>query len=459
MASIGKDPGGLRRILFVAPDGKRKTIRLGKVTQRTAEAIKVKVEAIVAASMAGGPLDDEVARWVAERDSAMVDKLVGVGLIPKQQRATLQAFLDNYIEGRPDWKGSTATVYGHTRRCLIEYFGVEKPLHEITPDDAAQWRSWLASDQKLADNTVRRRSGIAKQFFRQAVRQKLISESPFTDLVAAVRRNEKRYYFISRAEAQRVLDSCPDAQWRLLFALSRFGGLRCPSEHLGLRWGDVDWERGRITVHSPKTEHHEGGATRQIPLFPEIRPWLEQVWEQAEPGTEFVITRYRSCNANLRTQLERIIHKAGLKPWPKLFQNLRATRETELAESYPIQVVCEWIGNTAAVAAKHYLQTTEEHYQQALNAPKGTAQNPAQQPSARASQGIARLIKAPTDWSTETDGNSVPCNTLRKCAISCHKPLQRNSLRLVGARRLELQTSSLSGTRSNQLSYAPETKQ
>jgi hypothetical protein len=27
--------------------------------------------------------------------------------------------------------------------------------------------------------------------------------------------------------------------------------------------------------------------------------------------------------------------------------------------------------------------------------------------------------------------------------------------RLVGARRLELQTSSLSGTRSNQLSYAP----
>ncbi len=36
----------------------------------------------------------------------------------------------------------------------------------------------------------------------------------------------------------------------------------------------------------------------------------------------------------------------------------------------------------------------------------------------------------------------------------------RNSLLrkafLVGARRLELQTSSLSGTRSNQLSYAPE---
>ena len=49
-----------------------------------------------------------------------------------------------------------------------------------------------------------------------------------------------------------MIDNCPDAQWRLLFALSRFGGLRCPSEHLGLRWGDVDWERKRIMVHSPR---------------------------------------------------------------------------------------------------------------------------------------------------------------------------------------------------------------
>jgi len=138
-----------------------------------------------------------------------------------------------------------------------------------------------------------------------------------------------------------------------------------PSEPLVLRWGDVDWENGRITVHSPKTEHHEGKESRQIPLFPEIRPYLEQVWEQAEPGTEWVITRYRSGNANLRTQFERIVRKAGLKPWPKPFQNCRSTRETELAETYPIHVVCSWIGNTVAVAAKHYLQVTDADFEKA----------------------------------------------------------------------------------------------
>ena len=43
-------------------------------------------------------------------------------------------------------------------------------------------------------------------------------------------------------------------------------------------------------------------------------------------------TRYRDANANLRTRLARIIERAGLEVWPKLFQNLRLTRETELAE-------------------------------------------------------------------------------------------------------------------------------
>ena len=65
----------------------------------------------------------------------------------------------------------------------------------------------------------------------------------------------------------------------------------------------------------------------------------------------------------------KIIRRAGLKPWPKLFQNLRSTRETELADDFPIQVVCDWIGNTEAVAAKHYLQVTEDHFAKALQHP------------------------------------------------------------------------------------------
>ena len=92
---------------------------------------------------------------------------------------------------------------------------------------------------------------------------------------------------------------------------------------------------------------------REVHIFPELRPTLLDAFEQAEEGADQVITRYRQSNANLRTQFNRMIRKTGYEPWPKLFQNLRSTRETELAESFPLHVVTAWIGNSELVAAKH----------------------------------------------------------------------------------------------------------
>ena len=66
-----------------------------------------------------------------------------------------------------------------------------------------------------------------------------------------------------------------------------------------------------------------------------------------------VITRYRQPNANLRTQLERIIRAAGLEPWPALFNSLRSTRETELVnEGFAEHVVCKWLGNSPSTARR-----------------------------------------------------------------------------------------------------------
>ena len=116
-------------------------------------------------------------------------------------------------------------------------------------------------------------------------------------------------------------------QYRLIFALSRYGGLQCPSELLALRWADINWKKDRFTVSSSKTEHHAGGESRQVPIFPEILPYLRELFEAAEPGAEFVINRYRDPKQNLRTIFEKIIRRAGLEPWPKLFQNLRSSNQ------------------------------------------------------------------------------------------------------------------------------------
>lgn len=246
--------------------------------------------------------------------------------------------------------------------------------------------------------------------------------------------NRERDHFVTREEADRVVAACPDVAWRVLFALSRFGGLRCPSETLKLRWEDLDWEHNRMTVRSPKTEQHKGGASRVVPIFPELRPFLLDAFDQAEEGAEYVVARYRDTSANLRTQLTKIIKLAGLEPWPKLWQNMRATRETELAESFPAHVVSAWIGNSQIVAAKHYLQVTESHFERAV------VQNPAQQAAARACN--------ETHGADGDEDKPSECRDLHDLAALC-VPQETKGM---GDTGLEPVTSWMSTMRSSQLS-------
>jgi len=128
----------------------------------------------------------------------------------------------------------------------------------------------------------------------------------------------------------------------------------------------VDFEHSRFVVHSSKTEHHADGGFRTVPMFPELRPLLQDAFDAAPDGAVYCITKTRDNAVNLRTQMMRIIRRAGLEPWPKLFQNLRSTRETELFKATGnIKAVCKWIGNSPDVALKHYAQITEQDLQQA----------------------------------------------------------------------------------------------
>ena len=159
-------------------------------------------------------------------------------------------------------------------------------------------------------------------------------------------------------------------------------------------------------------------------LFSELLPHLQQVFEQAVPGTAYVITRYRRSNQNLSTQLRRIIRRAGLTPGPKLYQNLRATRKTERAERWPEHVVCCWIGHSPAVARKHYLQVTEEHFRGALQKAQPQAPTPGHKESQAAGQDAPHPVSSQPSRDSSTD-----CN--------------KQDTGMVGAGGLEPPTSSL----------------
>ena len=404
MASISDDPNGRRRILFVAPDGSRKAIRLGKIDRKSAESICRHVEALLSAKVGGQTAPRDTATWLSVLGDTLKAKLAAVGLVDAPKRAILGEFLRGYILTRPDVKPATLEVWQQPCRNLIDFFGDEKPLQAITPGDCDQVRAWLLTE-KLATTTFAKRLSFARTFFHVARKHKLIDENPFAEVKIPTGDVSAGQRFIGRDTVQQLLDFASPT-WRTIISLSRYGGLRCPSEVLSLEWKHIDWDRKRITVPSPKTEGYEGKGSRLIPFFPELLPFLEEAFKLAEPGQAHVIggghlakadgpKGWKGCN--LRTSFGRLVKRAGLTVWPRPFHNMRSSRETELLEDYSVHVVSKWMGHDAKVCLKHYAQTTDEHFERA----SGGAQT-----GARVAQNRAQQVDAESGGESQAEGGT-----------------------------------------------------
>lgn len=367
MASLSRDTArNGYRLQFYVPGGAKKSVWLGSVTKKQADTIKLHVEYLIVAKRSGLPAPSQTAQWLGDLsdvNSELLDRLAIAGLVaasPKKTVTLLRDYMQQYIDSRLSRKPSTVRKYEQTRDSLLAFFQGDRTIDSITSADAERWREWMLAKGNrrdsnrtvLAENTVRRRSGIAKQFFSAAIKDRLITENPFSDLPASVGANEARQHFIDHATIDAVIAKAPDAEWRAFIALARYGGLRCPSEPMALRWEDVDLINGRLSINSPKT------GLRLCPIFPELRPYLEELAMDAQSAklaaSELVFQKRRGSESVWRTHMLRLIKRAGLVPWPKLFQNLRASRETELLEKFPVKDVCSWIGNSQVIAMRHY---------------------------------------------------------------------------------------------------------
>lgn len=391
MASIGNDPGGRRRILFECPtSGKRKTLRLGQCDLKAAQSIRVHVEHLLTSKLTGTAPPQATAAWLSALSPTLRERLVAVGLTdPLPRVPTVRDWCRQYIASRTDLAPRSVARLEHATRLMCEFFGDDRPIDRITPADAEAYSRWSKLGQ--APNTIRKRVAWAKQFLRAAIKARILTHNPFDGLAANTRPDRSRDCFIDRDTMAKLLDACPDAEWRGILALARYGGLRCPSEVLALEWGHILWDRDRMTVPCVKTASTTGEAYRLVPLFPELRDILAELFELAPEGSRYVITRYRSAETNLRTQFGRICRKAGVPMPPKPFVNLRASKATELVENYPSHVAAAWLGHSEKIADAHYRQVNEQHFARAVavnrdgDSPHPTssaAQNPAQQMAA-----------------------------------------------------------------------------
>ncbi len=157
------------------------------------------------------------------------------------------------------------------------------------------------------------------------MRRKSIDENPFEEVKKPKATNSERQTYISTETIAKVIEACPDAEWRLLACMARFAGLRTPSEPFSLRIADIDWARNQIRITCAKTETH-WKTERSIAIFPEIRGPLMDVVETLSKGAEYVFhtlrqrtsTNHRGFwqSANLRPNFLRILRRTGWQAGP-----------------------------------------------------------------------------------------------------------------------------------------------
>jgi integrase len=385
-----KDRGFFVRV--TSRDGKPDRITLPKFKgkpqekKREAEQFRYRIAELEKLHRDGGEASSTLNAWLEELSPTMLNRLSRYGLIEvgESDTPTVGQLVEKFLKERTDVKESTRLKYKQAANALLEFFPESQMLDDVTEGHALEFRRFLQSlkkkngEPRLAENTIRKRCGDASLMFSMAVDYRWIKSNPFKVLPVSTKRTPQKT-FITHEMYAAVLAACPNAEWKLLVALSRFGGLRVPSEPLSMRLIDVDWERNEIHVPSPKTEHHEGKEHRTIPLWDELRQPLLDVFELAETGTEFLINKARPEKIrgidpkkvnwtliNLGTTLTKIVKRSGLTPWKKVWHSMRASCQTELEDHFASHIVCGWLGNTEGVAKKHYLQTTADHHCRAI---------------------------------------------------------------------------------------------
>ena len=360
------------RVMVNMPDGSRVVFSLGK-RKHDAERIRSHIDALEDAFKYNTRIPKDTLAWLESAPEKLRRRLLARGLAPKNAEdealekpvKRLGELVDEYTATRKGDKTSTLAHMKQPMANLIEKFGKDRDIATITEGDAEDWQRWMKSHKRFSQNTVRRRTASCKLLFKYAVKKRYIASNPFADLKCTVSGNHEKMYYVTREDIDRLNAKLPDDEWRAIVVLARFGGLRCPSEVFALKWADINWEHDRFRVRCVKTEHHNGRGYREVPLFPEVAEALLKLWEIAEEGAEYVIVKHRH-HTNINKALCDIMGRCGLTRWPKLFQNMRATRATELRrEGVSSDLVNGWIGHTEDVAERHYLTSTDDDFAKA----------------------------------------------------------------------------------------------
>jgi integrase len=189
------------------------------------------------------------------------DKDLGLNIEPASE--SLGQYLDKWLETsvKPRVRSRTYDDYAALMtRYVRDPLGAIK-LSDLRPIDIQKLYQSM-QERELSARVVRYTHAVLSSALKQAVKWDMLHRNPASavDLPRMVRKEMKA---MAPVEAGRFLDAVKGTRQYALFNFALTTGMR-PQEYLGLKWSDIDLEKGSATVRRAIVWSREKGGGWQF---------------------------------------------------------------------------------------------------------------------------------------------------------------------------------------------------
>jgi len=267
-----------------------------------------------------------------------------------QTAATLSAVIDEVI--------ATKTAQGVKPRTMKTYRGYVKNFasdfqnRDIGSLTTEEIEAWLIRkfQNPVSRNNNRR---VLVNLFNIAKKKKYVPDNPVAEIGTAAEPNREVGILRPEQIANLLIHSEPEIL--PYFALAAFAGIRpeelkkpaeLATESSEVLWSDIKWKQGIIRI---RAEVSKVGTTRNIPIEPNLREWLDPFRHQ----------RGKVCTPSWIRLFRKTRRDAGIKNWPS--DCLRHSYATYWLEKYKnAPQLALHMGNSVDVILAHYNKVLDE---------------------------------------------------------------------------------------------------
>jgi integrase len=156
-------------------------------------------------------------------------------------------YLDKWLKtaARPRLRERTYGSYAELLERYVNPTIGEKRLCDVRPLDIQNLYTDM-TERGLSPRTVRYTHAVLSSAFKQAIRWHMLIHNP-CDAVELPRIERREMKAFSPEEAESFLKAAKDNEQGLVFAFALATGMRL-EEYLGLKWSDIDLEKGTAVV-------------------------------------------------------------------------------------------------------------------------------------------------------------------------------------------------------------------